>query len=91
MRIKLDYYPFYISSVHFTVYIDELLERLKRSGCGCHRGHILAIVFGYEDHITLSAPTKSFMSRLLCITQKINAENSYVLYYLPPSAGEHIL
>ncbi len=54
--------------------MDELLERLKRCGLGCYIGHLFAGAFGYADDITLLAPTRSSMTRLLCIAQNFSAE-----------------
>ena len=92
MRMKLDHYislSFRVSNggkqggvlspVLFTIYMDELLERLKRSGLGCYIGHVFAGAFGYADDITLLAPTRSSMVRLLCIAQNFSAEYKFMI------------
>ena len=37
----------------FSVYVDELLERLKINGAGCHIGHHFIGALGYADDIVL--------------------------------------
>ena len=46
-----------LSPILFTIYIDDLLERLKLSGIGCHVGHTYAGAFGYADDVALLAPS----------------------------------
>ena len=44
-----------LSPILFSVYIDELLTRLKLSGYGCMVGHVYCGAFAYADDIV--APT----------------------------------
>ena len=46
-----------LSPILFSVYIDELLTRLKHSGYGCMVGHVYCGAFAYADDIALVAPT----------------------------------
>ena len=45
------------SPLFFPVYIDELLCKLKQSGCGRTIAHIYYGAFGYADDISLASPT----------------------------------
>ncbi len=42
-----------LSPVLFTVYVDELLQRLKACGMGCYIGNTFWGSFGYADDIIL--------------------------------------
>ena len=42
-----------ISPLLFTLYIDQLFQRLKQLGLGCHVGMPYAGAFGYADNIAL--------------------------------------
>ena len=46
-----------LSPILFSVYIDELLTRIKHSGYGCMVGHVYCGAFAYADDIALVAPT----------------------------------
>ena len=45
------------SPILFTVYIDELLQRLEKSKIGCHVGHEYFGALGYADDLTLLCPS----------------------------------
>ncbi len=53
-----------LSPVLFTLYIDELLLRLKKSGLGCYIFHIFAGAFGYADDVRLVSQTRKSMNLL---------------------------
>ena len=40
-----------LSPLLFSIYVDDLLERLKQSGVGCHIGHIFVGAFGYDKNM----------------------------------------
>ena len=46
-----------LSPVLFTLYIDQLLLRLRNTGVGCHIGNVFTVGLGYADDILLIAPT----------------------------------
>ncbi len=54
-----------LSPILFTVYIDELLQRLSRLGIGCQLGGHSVCALGYADDIALLAPSPSAMRILL--------------------------
>jgi hypothetical protein len=65
-----------ISPLLFTVYIDELILRLKNAGIGCHIGNVFAGVFGYADDLSLLAPTKHALKVMLQICTDFSKEYS---------------
>ena len=50
--------------------MDELIERLKRSGVGCYIGNIFMGAFCYADDCTLLGPTLLSMKNMLDILSK---------------------
>ncbi len=60
-----------LSPVFFTIYIDELLERLNKPGLGCYRS---CICWEPLDMQTNIAPTRLSMARLLCMALNFSAE-----------------
>ncbi len=56
-----------LSPVLFTLYIEELLIRLKQSGVGCYIGHMFAGAFGYAVNVSLLSPTRKSMNLMLRI------------------------
>ncbi len=54
-----------LSPILFTVYIDELLQRLSRLGTGCQLGGHSVCALGYADDIALLSPSSSAMRILL--------------------------
>ncbi len=54
-----------LSPILFSVYIDELLQRLSLLGIGCHLGNHSVCALGYADDIALLAPSPSAMRILL--------------------------
>ncbi len=59
-----------ISPILFTIYIDQLLLRLKCKPFGCHIGHNYCGALGYADDIVLLAPTLTNMDSILEICHK---------------------
>ena len=56
-----------LSPVLFSVYLDELLERLSNSGVGCHWGGSFIGALCYADDIVLLAPCASALRHMLNI------------------------
>ena len=46
-----------LSLILFTVYIDELLQRLSKLGIGCHFGHHFVGSLCYADDLSLLSPS----------------------------------
>ena len=56
-----------LSPILFSIYIDELFQRLRRSVYGCYIGDKFMGAFGYADDCLLISPTVMSMSCLLKI------------------------
>jgi len=56
-----------MSPILFTIYIDELLNRLSIERLGCHIGHLFCGAFGYADDVIILAPTLFSLRRMLKI------------------------
>ena len=52
-----------LSPVLFTIYIDELLKKLKMSGAGCYIEDTFVGALGYADDITLISPSIRGLAR----------------------------
>jgi hypothetical protein len=59
-----------LSSKIFSVYMDDLLLKLKESGVGCHIIVIFLAAILYADDVCLIAPTRSAMQTLLDICDR---------------------
>ncbi|CAL4163386.1 unnamed protein product, partial [Meganyctiphanes norvegica] len=65
-----------LSPLLFSVYIDELLEKLKRNGIGCFIGHHFVGALGYADDIILLCPTFSGLKKMIKICEEYAEEHS---------------
>ena len=63
-----------LSPILFSVYIDELLKRLKESEYGCYIGNTYFGALSYADDVTLLCPTKSGINRMLKIIDNFSKE-----------------
>ena len=59
-----------MSPILLSVYMDELFERLEKSGVGCHMGNHYTGSLGYADDLTLLAPTLSGLQVLIRICER---------------------
>ena len=60
----------------FSIYVDELLENLRRSGVGCHVGGQFFGAAGYADDIVLLAPCRSAMAQMIQICEEFGVRNN---------------
>ena len=58
-----------LSPLLFSIYIDDLLEKLKQNGIGCHIGHHFAGVYGYADDIILLCPSLAGLMNMMKICE----------------------
>ena len=58
----------------FVLYVDELLERLRRSGAGCHIADVFVGAIMYADDLALLAPTRGSLQKLLDICYDYGVE-----------------
>ena len=69
------------SSVLFTANFDQLFERLRASGIGCHVGKMYAGSFGYADDASMLAPSLDALREMVSICEAYVAE--YQLLFNP--------
>ena len=70
-----------LSPILFSVYIDEMLNRLSRSGFGCMIGHEYYGAFGYADDVSLVAPSAYALNKMCDICLEFASE--YDLQFNP--------
>ena len=49
----------------YGIYVDDLLEKLKINGIGCHIGHNFVGIFGYADDIILLCPSITGLMKMI--------------------------
>ena len=54
-----------LSPLFYGIYVDDLLEKLKMNGIGCHIGHHFVGVFGYADDIILLCPSITGLMKMI--------------------------
>ena len=62
-----------LSPVLFTLYMDELLLKLKKAGFGCHIGNTFVGGMSYADDVVLLSPTVSSLKLMLDICHEFGA------------------
>ena len=65
-----------LSPALFSIYMDDLIVKLRRAGVGCHLGSVFCGAVGYADDILLLAPSRSAMETMLSICEVYAAENN---------------
>ena len=78
-----------ISPRIFTLYMDDLIDRLKQRGIGCHLIDMFIACLFYADDLCLIAPTRSSLQEMLNICQDycsefchtFNVKKSKVLFF----------
>ena len=65
-----------LSPCFFAVYMDELLQKLRDLGVGCHIGDIFFVAAGFADDIILISPSRTGMQLMLEVCEKYAAENN---------------
>ena len=63
----------------FTVYIDELLMKLRSSGCGCYIDDTFVGALGYADDITRMSPSIRGLKQMVDICESFAME--YVIKF----------
>ena len=58
-----------LSPLLFTVYLDELIDRLKEKGIGCYVGYHYVGAFAYADDLTLLSPSRSGLQSMLSLCE----------------------
>ena len=65
-----------LSPALFSVYMDDLILRLRRSGVGCYLGEVFCGVVGYADDLLLLAPSRSAMETMLGLCEEYATKNN---------------
>ena len=65
-----------LSPALFSVYMDDLILRLRKAAVGCDIGGVFCGVVGYADDLLLMAPSRSGMETMLRICEQYAAENN---------------
>ena len=63
----------------FTLYIDTLLIKLKKSGFGCHMNGNVIGTLSYADDITLISPSIRGLNKMLSICAEL--ANNYCINF----------
>ena len=63
-----------LSPALFTVYVQELLDKLKAMGCGCYIGATFLGAVAWADDFLLTAPTRGGMQSMLDVCSSFAAE-----------------
>ena len=67
-----------LSPLFFSVYIDELLNKLKKSGFGCNIGSYYFGALGYADDVVLLCPTKEGLKNMIKICEAYANEHDLI-------------
>ena len=59
-----------LSPLLFSIYVDDLLIKLKNTGIGCHMGHHFVGALGYADDLILLSPTVYGMKIMIKICEE---------------------
>ena len=67
-----------LSPLFFSIYIDELLCKLKKSGYGCNIGSYYFGALGYADDVVLLCPTKEGLRNMIRICENYASEHDLI-------------
>ena len=78
-----------LSPILFSIYIDDLLLNLSKSGYGCYTGHHFAGAFAYADDVVLLSPNVAGLQHMLDIATsfcssrdiKVNTEKTFSVVF----------
>ena len=59
-----------LSPCLFAIYMDDLLQILRRSGAGCYVLDMFAGAFFYADDLIILAPTRQALQEMLTISEQ---------------------
>ena len=65
-----------VSPTLFCIYLDTLLQDLRKLGLGCYIGNIFMGALGYADDILLIAPTRHSLQVMLKTCEDFSIEHS---------------
>ena len=65
-----------LSPIFFSLYLDDLLKKLRKAGLGCHISGEWFGAAGYADDLILMSPSREAMSEMLKICESSANENN---------------
>jgi hypothetical protein len=65
-----------LSPCFFAVYMDDLLQKLREQGLGCHIGDIFYGEAGFADDLILISPSRAGMQKMLDVCEQYAEENN---------------
>ena len=65
-----------LSPAFFAIYIDDLLQRLRRLRVGCHIGEKFLGAAGFADDIVLLSASRGAMELMLAVCEEFAMENN---------------
>ena len=68
-----------LSPLLFSIYVDDLLIELKKSGLGCHIGNRFFGALGYADDIVILCPTKNALKKMIKICENYALDHVFCL------------
>ena len=67
-----------LSPALFSIYMDEILEKLRNLGVGCYVGEVFMGAMGYADDLVLLAPSRTAMQMMLQACEEFGTSNNLV-------------
>ena len=64
-----------LSPLLFSVFVDELLEKLKKKGIGCYTDNLFTGALGYADDIILLCPSITALTEIIKICEDYDNEH----------------
>ena len=69
-----------LSPFLFTVYLDELIDRLKEKGIGCYVGYHYVGAVAYADDVKLLSPSRSgLQSSMLFVCKSYSSKTNCIV------------
>ena len=65
-----------LSPILFSIYVDEILQKLRSLGVGCYVGEVFMGALGYADDLVLLAPSRTAMQLMLNTCEEFATKNN---------------
>ena len=64
-----------LSPLLFSIYVDELIQKLRKSGIGCWVGAKFMGIFAYADDLIILAPRREALQKMIQISENYMTEH----------------
>ena len=64
-----------LSPLIFSIYVNELIQRLRDSGMGCYVGGDFIGIFAYADDLIILAPRREALQKMINISESYMSEH----------------